>query len=440
MQHMTAIDDGIQQRWTEGWPRGKAQWRRLVFPAVFLVVLSQTAAGVDRFSAGNAAIVGYAVLAAFCATYLLALITVWSQRDRLFWALFALAVGLWWLEMAFARSDASAMCIFVAVLAIGRLGARGAPIVVGATLIAVFVPAAIASWHQGVDAGAAVTIALISLAMYSFFALARANQALSHARTEVARLAAENERNRIARDLHDLLGHSLTTITVKAGLARRLSATDPERSVAEIAEVEELSRRSLADVRAAVTGYRGVTLAGELAAGRELLRAASIEADLPRATDVVEPAYQSLFGWVVREGLTNVVRHAQATVCTVSLGRHCLDIVDNGVAGAAAAADGPSGCTGGSGLSGLRERVEAAGGSIEAGARSPSGWRLHAEVPPLSASHDPAPTQDDTPAPTQDDAPPTQDDAPPTQGDTPTQDDTPPTQGDAPPTPNDAAR
>jgi len=385
MEQMAAIDDKVHNRWSEGWPRGAPVWRRLVFPAVFLVVLSQTAAGVDRFSTGGAAVAGYAVLAAFCVTYLVALAVVWSHHERVFWALLAVAVGLWWLEMAFARSDASAMCIFIAVLSIGRLGARAVPVVVGATLIAVFVPAAVPAWHQGVDAGAAVTIALVSLAMYSFFALVRANQELSHARTEVARLAAENERTRIARDLHDLLGHSLTTITVKAGLARRLSATDPERSVAEIAEVEELSRRSLADVRAAVSGYRDVTLTGELAAGGELLRAAGIEADLPRATDVVEPGYQSLFGWVVREGLTNVVRHAGATTCIVSLTRHSLDIVDNGVGGRGAGAAGQGGCAQGSGLHGLRERVEAAGGTLEAAAVSPSGWRLHVEVPPVSA-------------------------------------------------------
>jgi two-component system sensor histidine kinase DesK len=388
---MTAIDDNVQDRWTAGWPQGAPMWRRLIFPAVFLVVLSQTAAGIDRYSTGTAAVAGYAILGAFCVTYVTALASAWSQRGRLFWTLFALAVALWLLGMAFARSDASAMCIFIAVLAIGRRGARAAPIVVGVTLIAVFVPAAVPSWHQGVDASAAVTIALISLAMYSFFALVRVNQALSNARSEVARLAAENERNRIARDLHDLLGHSLTTITVKAGLARRLSTTDPERSVAEIAEVEELSRRSLADVRAAVTGYRDVTLAGELAAGRELLRAASIEADLPRATDVVDPAYQSLFGWVVREGLTNVVRHARATACAVGLGRHSLDIVDNGVARTGAPFGGQSGCAGGNGLDGLRERVEAAGGSIEGGPQAPSGWRLHVEVPPVPATTAPAP-------------------------------------------------
>ena len=116
------------------------------------------------------------------------------------------------------------------------------------------------------------------------------NRELAEARAELARLAAENERIRIARDLHDLLGHSLTTITVKAGLARQLGEDGSERSQQEIAEVEELARQSLSDVRAAVANYRDVTLAGELATGREVLRAAGITADLPRAVDAVDPS------------------------------------------------------------------------------------------------------------------------------------------------------
>jgi two-component system sensor histidine kinase DesK len=208
---------------------------------------------------------------------------------------------------------------------------------------------------------------LVAFAMFGFFMIIRNNIALTAARAEVARLAAENERTRIARDLHDLLGHSLTTITVKAELARRLAVHDPGGAVGEIGEVAALSRRPLADVRAAVSNYREVTLAGELATGHELLRAAGIAAELPPAADVVDDATQELFGWVLREGLTNVVRHSHARSCTVRITPSSVEIVDDGVGT-------PSG--GGNGLHGLAERVASAGGVIEAGPTPPSGWRL----------------------------------------------------------------
>src|SRR5262249_41837929 len=156
------------------------------------------------------------------------------------------------------------------------------------------------------DTVTAVAIPVVALTAFAAMQVVRGNQALAEARAELARLAAENERMRIARDLHDLLGHSLTTITVKAGLARRLGGADRGQAVSQIGDVDELSRRALADVRAAVSGYREVTLTSELARGRELLRASGIAADLPTAADLVTAAHQEVFGWAVREGLTNV--------------------------------------------------------------------------------------------------------------------------------------
>ena len=169
--------------------------------------------------------------------------------------------------------------------------------------------------------------------MWAFFGIIRTNHELQEARAEVATLAAEAERNRIARDLHDLLGHSLTTITVKAGLAKRLADHDPARAAAEIGEVEELARRSLSDVRAAVSNYRIVTLATELATAQEVMRAAGIDARVLSPTDVVDADLQELFGWVVREATTNVVRHSHATTCTVTLGPRSIEIADNGFGG-----------------------------------------------------------------------------------------------------------
>ena len=158
---------------------------------------------------------------------------------------------------------------------------------------------------------------------------------------------------------------------MKAGLAARLGDTDPARARQEIAEVETLARQTLGDVRAAVANYRDVTLAGELATGRQLLRAVGITADLPRAVDMVDPAHQELFGWVVREGLTNIVRHAHASSCAIRLTASGVEITDDGVGGAAPA---------GNGLSGLRERVAAAGGVVDAGPLEPRGWRLRVQL------------------------------------------------------------
>ena len=138
------------------------------------------------------------------------------------------------------------------------------------------------------------------------------------------------------------------------------------------------------DVRATVAGYREVTLTGELAAGGELLRAAGIAAELPSAVDVVDPAHQELFGWVVREGVTNVVRHARASFCAVRVSCCLVEIVDDGANAALERGnddDAWTRSTPGNGLTGLRERVASAGGTLEAGPCHPSGWRLRVSLP-----------------------------------------------------------
>jgi two-component system, NarL family, sensor histidine kinase DesK len=351
------------------WAHG---WRRFLFPGVFLLYLAQTAAGVDEHSSGATAVAGYLILLAFCLCYLWALPANWAGQRARFWTLYTAMVALTAMELPFAHQDAFTMAVFIAVLTVGGLKRFALPAVGALALTAMFLPTAVPSWHAGVDADAGFSVLMVSLAMFGFFTIVKANRALSEARAEIARLAAENERSRIARDLHDLLGHSLTSITLKAGLAHRLAGRDPVRAAEEIADVEELARKSLTDVRAAVGGYREVTLAGELATGRQVLRAAGIAADLPPATDLVRPANQELFGWVVREGLTNTVRHARATRCTVTVGPDWVEIVDDGRGGGADA---------GNGLSGLRERVAAAGGTVHAGAGGPAGWRLRVDVP-----------------------------------------------------------
>jgi len=375
-------DGGGFQPWSLARRDPAARWRRVIFPGIWLIYLGQTASGISKHSSGWAAAVGYGVLVAFCVCYLLSLPFAWAGQRKRFWALYAACVVLVAAETPFAHQDAFVMLTFVAVLTVGALGARSVGLLALFIVIAVAVPPAVHSWHAGVDFTPLITITLVGLAMYSFFGLIRSNQELAKARSEVARLAAENERTRIARDLHDLLGHSLTTITVKAGLARRLAELHDDRATTEIAEVEELSRRSLADVRAAVAGHRDVTLTGELATARELLRAAGIVAELPGSVEVVDPSLSELFGWVTREGVTNVVRHARASHCTVRADRNWIEITDDGRGGISGA---------GNGLTGLRERVEAAGGTVHVGAAPRGGWRLRVDVPLAAAARDPAP-------------------------------------------------
>ncbi|WP_214411946.1 sensor histidine kinase [Sphaerisporangium fuscum] len=356
------------------WVRG---WRRMVLAAGMFVYPVVTAVGVAQNSAGAGAVAGYAIVVAFCGCYVLAgAAFVRRHLPRLWSSLGAMAV-LSAAALPFARN--SALYLFAVVASFTAVVVRRyiVAIVTAGALVCVLVPWAVRPWHTGPGWLEALMMIFTTLTVYAFAEIARANLALREARAEVARLASEAERARIARDLHDLLGHSLTVITIKSGLARRLAASGSPRSADEIAEVESLSRQALTEVRAAVSGYREVSLAGELARGRELLSAAGVVADLPTAAEVVDLAHEELFGWVVREGLTNVVRHARATRCAVTLSATHVEIRDDGVGRPASH---------GNGLAGLRERVAAAGGSVEAGPAAPRGWRLRVSLEPADGS------------------------------------------------------
>jgi two-component system sensor histidine kinase DesK len=254
----------------------------------------------------------------------------------------------------------------------------GAPIAAAGTLLVGLSSRIVPAWNDTDTWSVAGSVALGSLAAFGFQALIRRTWELRAAQEEVSRLAADRERMRIARDLHDLLGHSLTAAAVKAQLAGRLigrdSAEDRERAAAEIGDVERLTRQVLSDVRAAVAGYREVSLAVELATAREVLGAAGIAADLPGAVDEVPAGLRELFGWTVREGVTNAVRHSGATRLRIAVTPSSVEITDDGRAGPA---DAPSG----SGLTGLAERAAAVGGRLEAGPTSGGGYRLCLSVP-----------------------------------------------------------
>ncbi len=348
------------QRWARGWRRAVLATGMLIYPGV-------TALGVAQYATGTTALAGWAVVAVFCVSYTLAGVCFACGHRHRVRALLAVMSVLFAAELPIARSYAFFLAAVVVSFAAMELRRHAALIIAGGALTAFVVPWAVRPWQSGPGWVEALMIVFTGLTVFGFSEIAVANRALLEARAEVARLASEAERARIARDLHDLLGHSLTVITVKSGLARRLAESGSPRAVEEITAVESLSRQVLAEVRAAVSGYREVTLAGELARAGEVLRAAGVEAVLPAATDGVDRAHQELFGWVVREGITNVVRHARATRCSVVVSSAGVEIRDDGVGVPAPA---------GHGLTGLRERVAAAGGTVQAGPVEPRGWRL----------------------------------------------------------------
>ena len=174
-----------------------------------------------------------------------------------------------------------------------------------------------------------------------------------------AKLEMVSERERIAHDVHDVLGHSLTVITLKADLARKLLHADPDRADAELEAIAQLSRSSLAEVRSTVTRLRIPDFSGEIQASERALQTASIAAKLPDAERALSAVgvNSSLFSWVLREAVTNIVRHSQAGFCEVRVSNTGLEILDNGVGV-------PAEYAAGSGIKGMKSRVESAGGTL----------------------------------------------------------------------------
>jgi len=217
--------------------------------------------------------------------------------------------------------------------------------------------------------------AVVSVGNIHFAERMRASKKLLRAQEEIEHLAKVAERERIARDLHDVLGHTLSVITLKSELAGKLISRDPERAGKEIREVEEISRQALSEVRDAIRGYRSQGLVAELAQAKTTLETAGLTVQCDAASTVQLPAVQeSVLSMAVREAVTNVVRHAQARSCRLRLeqqnGSCRLEIQDDGL-----------GCTSdeGNGLRGMRERVETLGGTLQRETRS--GTRLTITLP-----------------------------------------------------------
>lgn len=263
--------------------------------------------------------------------------------------------------------------IFIGITAGVALSMRHTAIFVGVLAVGMLLLSRVD--HQGAPWQLAGTMVGLSLWMCAFMSNIRLTNELRQTRQELADAAVVTERERIGRDLHDILGHSLTAIAVKAGLARRMVERQSGDAVREMAEVESLAREALADVRATASRYREVSVGAEVAVAAMVLRAAGITPQVPVAVDEVDPSARELFGFVVREATTNVIRHSGAKVCTITLGVDWVEIHDDG-----AGADPVDPATGGSGLSGLRQRVRESGGRLDAGNAPDGGFTVRAAV------------------------------------------------------------
>ncbi|WP_203671064.1 sensor histidine kinase [Catellatospora methionotrophica] len=200
---------------------------------------------------------------------------------------------------------------------------------------------------------------------------------LSATREELARAAVEGERLRFARDLHDLLGHSLSLIVVKAEVVRRTAGRDAEAAAREAAEIEQIGRTALAEVRQAVTGYRARAFTAELATAGAALSDAGIEPTVRTTAEPLPAAVDDAFAWAVREAATNVIRHSGASSCVIALsraGHWQLEVRDDGRGVPADPAPG-------NGLRGLAERLALVGGTLSTVDLSGGGFVLRATVP-----------------------------------------------------------
>lgn len=226
-------------------------------------------------------------------------------------------------------------------------------------------------WLPGV-----VISVMIGAANIFFGERERHNAELRLTQAEVRRLARVAERERIARDLHDVLGHTLSLITVKSELARRLIDDDPKRARDELASIEQSARTALSEVRQAISGFNEQTLEQALEQARLTLRAADVDLELEIDAELDLPlAHQAMLSLVIREAVTNVLRHAAARVCRIRLstgdrGELRLEIADDGRGSVR-----PDG----SGVQGMRARIEALGGEFHVENRG--GVRLIARIP-----------------------------------------------------------
>lgn len=244
------------------------------------------------------------------------------------------------------------------------------------TMIVLSVITVLVAWHggRGIETLLALGWGTFSAGVVVAFILHLHSviSELNATRQRLAEAAVAEERLRFSRDLHDLLGHTLSVIVVKAEAVRRLAGRDPEQAARQAADIEAVGRQALTEVREAVTGYRRGSLADELDRARDALKTAGVSLVVRTSGDALTAQDEALLGWVVREGITNIIRHSGAGAAEICLAGRTVTIRDDGSA--------PARHDGGSGLRGLSERLAQAGGSLHAGPRAEGGFELIATL------------------------------------------------------------
>lgn len=370
-------EGGMRGLWFDGRARGVASMSGAFVWLAFIVFPAVSAFTKHGTALRHALTISGAVV--FVIAYI-AMVMAWrrSYADRALPPLFALLTAI---AIALTLSDGASwgfLFTYCAACA-GLISTRwGMPGVLGLAVLA-GITSSIGGANGGQVIGWVASSAGIGLLILVMRDLRIRNEQLGRARAELARMAVAEERERFARDLHDLLGHSLSVIALKAELAGRLLPERAAEAADEIAELETVARGALSEVREAVSGYRQPTLDGELAGARVALSAAGIETEVVRQPTALDPGVEGVLAWAVREGATNVIRHSRASRCTLTISSNLVDagveVVDDGVG--AQSVNGNSG----HGLEGLTERARRLSGQVEAGGRPGGGYRLAVTVP-----------------------------------------------------------
>jgi two-component system, NarL family, sensor histidine kinase DesK len=379
--------------------------QRWFFAGIWLVYLVSPVADLFGHHHGVLWIAGgLAITAAFCVIYLITVCNSsrWPRQAQ--WGLIAIAVlaalacvvyGSAWTPLWIYVSAAAGMVL--AAPAYGRGTALRGVLAVGACYV-------FFSWltHAGTAEFLAVLlpVLLVGVVMIGFREQIQLMNDLTQARETVAKLAANEERLRLARDMHDLTGQSLSTITLKSELAAKRLARLPDSAerdtvLGDLGDIGRVSRQTLQDIREAISGYRRPTLAIEVITARNALEAAGIRFDddpsLTLRSGTFDPDAEAVLAWCLREAVTNVIRHSGARSCQIRLTEHpgelSLEITDDGrglpgPAGASAPSLGADAAEAsqGAGLRGMSERLSAMGGRLSLGSAG-QGFRLTATVP-----------------------------------------------------------